>query len=93
MLMCAIYLTYHIHVSPGERLRGFEVRAARFEGEFQYQTCGPNALHTHMKTGEVKTFPCWGNPISSHVTIAFLKRLDYLTLCEVAIYGDRTYML
>ena len=44
-----------------------------------------------MKTGEVQTFYCVHRP-SSHVKIDVPYHTDYLSLCEVEIYGYRTYM-
>ena len=80
------YLTCHVDCEicmTGERLRTFSIIVASNNGT--YKMCGSPS--NNMSTAEARTFPCEPNTRGTSVKIQINGRKEFLTLCEVFIFG------
>ena len=71
-----------IYVS-GNRLKNFTIIVGPHNGK--YKTCG--SARNNMITGETTAYTCDANAQGNSLKIQINGRKEYLTLCEVLIFG------
>ena len=76
-----MFLSY-FHFLSGNRLKVFDIRVGPYNGKYKWCGMDRNALGS----GQTKSYLCSPNAKGSTVRIK-IHEPEYLTLCEVFVYG------
>jgi len=68
------------------RLSNFNITVGPYND--QYWKCGSSS--NYMDTGEIVAFTCDRDARGTALKITLVDRRDYLTLCEVLVFGQGT---